>query len=187
MTPKSRSLLTWAVQMQLPSTALGSLARAAPLQIGFNQGGTIIMATPDNPSDTSGRLIAASKVSGTSVYDLNDNKLGSIYDVMLDKRSGTSQYAILSFGGFLGIGEKYHPLPWAALKYDERQGGYVVNLDRKQLEGAPAYDTSDTALWGDATWGARVDDYYGIPCHDDLRMGARAADPLRRGTIPPPL
>jgi sporulation protein YlmC with PRC-barrel domain len=146
--------------------------------------GNAIMATLDNPSDTTGRLIAANKVSGTSVYDMAGNKLGSIYDVMLDKISGKSQYAVLSFGGFLGIGEKYHPLPWQTLKYDERQGGYVVDLDRRMLEGAPAYDSYDTSLWGDDTWGSRVDEYYGIPSHDDLRGAAIGADPLL-GAVPP--
>jgi sporulation protein YlmC with PRC-barrel domain len=142
------------------------------------------MATLDNPSDTSGRLIAANKVSGTSVYDMAGNKLGSIYDVMLDKVSGKSQYAVMSFGGFLGIGEKYHPLPWQTLKYDERQGGYVVDLDRRMLEGAPAYDSYDTSLWGDDTWGRRVDEYYGNPSHDDLRPGTVGVDPLL-GAVPP--
>jgi sporulation protein YlmC with PRC-barrel domain len=69
------------------------------------------MANLDNPSDTGGRMIAASKVNGTSVYNAAGEKLGSVYDVMLDKISGHAEYAILSFGGFLGIGEKYHPLP----------------------------------------------------------------------------
>ncbi len=140
------------------------------------------MAVVTNPSDTSGRLIAAGKVNGTGVYNLAGDKLGSVYDVMLDKRSGQAQYAILSFGGFLGIGEKYHPLPWTTLKYDDVQGGYVVNLDRRQLEGAPAYDSYDTSLWGDETWGAQVDDYYGVPSHGDLRTG-RVGDPLS-GTLP---
>ena len=56
---------------------------------------------------------------------------------MLDKMSGKADYAIMSFGGFLGIGDRYHPLPWQALTYDPRQGGYVVDIDRSRLEGAP--------------------------------------------------
>jgi sporulation protein YlmC with PRC-barrel domain len=142
------------------------------------------MATLDNPTDTHGSMIAASKVSGTNVYDLTGTKLGSIYDVMLDKNSGKSQYAIMSFGGFLGIGEKYHPLPWATLKYDPEQGGYVVDLDRRMLEGAPSYDSHDTSLWGDDTWGSRVDDYYGAPRHDDLRTGMMGGGTMG-AAIPP--
>ncbi len=118
------------------------------------------MASVSNPSDTSGRLIAASKVNGTNVYNPAGEKLGSVYDVMLDKISGRTEYAILSFGGFLGIGDKYHPLPWNQLKYDTGQGGYVVNLDRSRLEGAPAYAASEMSLW-DERRGRDIDAYYG--------------------------
>ena len=65
-----------------------------------------------------GNLIAASKVEGTKVYDRQGESLGSIYDVMIDKRSGQVRYAVMSFGGFLGMGESYHPLPWDVLDYD---------------------------------------------------------------------
>ena len=118
------------------------------------------MASVSNPSDTSGRLIAASKVNGTSVYNTAREKLGTVYDLMIDKRSGQAEYAIMSFGGFLGIGDRYHPLPWSALNYDPVQGGFVVNLDRSKLEGAPSYTADEFATWDD-TWGQRVRDYYG--------------------------
>ena len=97
------------------------------------------------------------------LFDQNDRdageKLGSVYDVMIDKRSGKAAYAIMSFGGFLGIGDSYHPLPWQTLTYDERQGGYVVNIDRLRLEGAPSYSSSDAVPWDDPGYGWRVDDY----------------------------
>ena len=117
------------------------------------------MANLENPSDTAGRMIAASKVNGTSVYNTAGEKLGSVYDIMLDKISGHAEYAILSFGGFLGIGEKYHPLPWNSLTYDTNQGGYIVNIDRNRLEGAPMYSASELSLWDDAR-GRDVDAYY---------------------------
>jgi sporulation protein YlmC with PRC-barrel domain len=82
-------------------------------------------------------LISAGKVQGTNVYNTDGDTLGEVYDVMIDKVSGKVAYAIMSFGGFLGVGERYHPLPWNNLKYDTRQGGYVVGLTRQQLEGAP--------------------------------------------------
>jgi hypothetical protein len=78
---------------------------------------------------------------------------------MIDKRSGSAGYAIMSFGGFLGIGDSYHPLPWQALTYDQRRGGYVVDIDRSRLEAAPSYRTSDTSMWDDPTYGS---DYYGF-------------------------
>ena len=118
------------------------------------------MADLNNPSETRGRLIPASKVNGTTVYNTAREKLGSIYDVMIDKPSGKVEYAVLSFGGFLGIGDTYHPLPWHKLTYDEQQGGYVVDIDRARLESAPAYNTSDTTVWDDPSYGRQVSDYY---------------------------
>jgi sporulation protein YlmC with PRC-barrel domain len=118
------------------------------------------MSEVKDPSDTGGRLIAASKVNGTNVYNRAGEKLGSVYDVMIDKRSGNAEYAIMSFGGFLGIGDSYHPLPWRSLTYDERQGGYVVDVDRSRLEGAPSYRSSDTGRWADPDYRRQVDDYY---------------------------
>jgi sporulation protein YlmC with PRC-barrel domain len=121
------------------------------------------MASVTDPSDPSGRLIAASMVNGTTVYNRAGEKLGSIYDVMLEKASGKADYAIMSFGGFLGIGDRYHPLPWQALTYDEMQGGYVIDIDRDRLEGAPSYSPDEASLWEDPTYGRRINDYYGVP------------------------
>jgi sporulation protein YlmC with PRC-barrel domain len=118
------------------------------------------MANLNDPTDTRGRLIAASQVNGTNVYNRAGEKLGSIYDVMLEKRSGKAEYAVMSFGGFLGIGDRYHPLPWNTLTYDPAQGGYVVDLDRNRLEGAPSYAANETGLWDDPAYGRRVSDYY---------------------------
>ena len=119
------------------------------------------MSDADKTADTGGSLIAASKVNGTAVYDRAGEKLGSIYDVMINKASGKAAYAIMSFGGFLGMGNSYHPLPWQRLSYDERQGGYVVDIDRSRLEGAPSYTADETATWIDPAYGRKVDDYYG--------------------------
>jgi hypothetical protein len=110
--------------------------------------------------DESASVISASKVTGTNVYNAAGEPLGEIYDVMLDKRSGKIAYAIMSFGGFLGIGEQYHPLPWATLKYDTRQGGYVVGLTKEQLQGAPTYGFKETPPWGDRAYETRIHDYY---------------------------
>ena len=107
--------------------------------------------------------IEASRVTGTNVYNRAGENLGEIYDVVIGKRDGRVKYAIMSFGGFLGIGEEYHPLPWDQLDYDERQGGYVVDLDRDRLEGAPRYSRNERPDWDDREYGRRVDDYYGSP------------------------
>ena len=112
--------------------------------------------------DETNRLISSDKVAGTAVYDLAGDKLGSIYTVMIDKFTGQVTYAVMSFGGFLGIGDRYHPLPWKALNYDTSLGGYRVDVNREQLEGAPSYASGEMP-WSDPAYGRGVSDYYGAP------------------------
>jgi len=109
------------------------------------------------------RLISASKVEGTSVYNRKGDKLGTVEDIMIDKYTGQVGYAVMSFGGFLGIGHRHHPLPWQVLDYDEQMGGYIVELDKKQLEGAPSYEADADPNWEDRDWGKKVHDYYNVP------------------------
>ena len=111
-------------------------------------------------TNETGDLIASDKVEGTAVYDRNGTKLGTVYNFMVEKRSGHVAYAVMSFGGFLGMGASYHPLPWNQLTYEPAQGGYVVDLTKKQLEGAPSYSDSDAPRWNDPTYSRGIDDYY---------------------------
>ncbi len=108
----------------------------------------------------SGSLIAADKVEGTKVCNAQGDKLGSIENVMIDKLSGKVAYAVMSFGGFLGMGEKRHALPWSVLTYDTNQDGYVVNLDKKTLETAPTYEPGQVVDWNDRAWGQRLHEHY---------------------------
>ncbi|OYX13329.1 MAG: photosystem reaction center subunit H [Rhizobiales bacterium 32-66-8] len=124
--------------------------------------------THTHAQDETSSLIAGDKVSGTSVYNTAGEHLGSIHDVMLDKRSGKVAYAVMSFGGFLGIGEKYHPLPWSTLNYQTNQSGYVVNMSRDQLEAAPMYGETDSPAW-DRDYETRVHDYYKAPYYWGMR------------------
>ena len=110
--------------------------------------------------DPTHRLIAGSKVSGTAVYNLTGEKLGSVEDVMIDKATGRIAYAVLSFGSFLGIGGQHHPLPWQTLTYDTAMGGYVVNLDRSVLEGAPVLTEGAEDPWSDPAFDEQVHSYY---------------------------
>jgi sporulation protein YlmC with PRC-barrel domain len=87
--------------------------------------------------------ILASRVKGTAVYDGSGDKIGTVEDVVLDKTSNRIMFAALGFGGVLGMGEKYCPVPWSLLNYDENKGGYVVPLSKDRLESAPAYDLKD--------------------------------------------
>jgi len=87
--------------------------------------------------------ILASKVKGTAVYNGRGEKIGTVEDIVLDKQSNQIMFAALGFGGVLGMGEKYYPVPWSLLNYDENKGGYVVPLNKDRLENAPSYDLND--------------------------------------------
>lgn len=101
-------------------------------------------------TDETARLIASNKVEGTAVYDGSRQRLGSVYNFMVDKYTGQVAYAVLSFGGFLGIGENYRALPWHSLTYDTGLGGYVVGLSRQELEAAPRHDIGEDPITGTA-------------------------------------
>ena len=109
--------------------------------------------------DETTRLIASNKVEGTAVYNQEGEHLGSVYNFMVDKVSGQVAYAVMSFGGFLGLGDSYHPLPWKALRYDTKLGGYVVDLDRDRLAGAPTYRSGEDPF-ADPAFGPKLTDYY---------------------------
>jgi uncharacterized protein YrrD len=107
-------------------------------------------------------LIGSDKVEGTAVYDANGEKMGSIERVMIDKRSGQVAYAVISFGGFLGIGNDHYPIPWDALKYDTSLGGYRTIIAEQQLKSAPKYQ-GDSWDWEDHERRRKVYDYYNTP------------------------
>src|SRR5262245_66442908 len=102
-------------------------------------------------------LISADKVEGTAVYNRAGEKLGTVGKIMIDKISGRVAYAVMSFGGFLGMGESYHPLPWNVLDYDTKMGGYVVDLDPEVLKSAPTFGREI----GRASCRERVESYGG--------------------------
>ncbi len=112
-------------------------------------------------TDETHRLIASDKVEGTAVYNRKGDHLGSVYNVMIDKVSGQVDYAVLSFGGFLGLGSSYHPLPWKALTFDTRRNGYIVDVDKDRLRDAPSYASDEVPDWDDTRFGRRINEYYG--------------------------
>src|SRR5438477_1813989 len=101
--------------------------------------GKMAMQRQELDSRETGNLIGSDKVEGTAVFGPNDAKIGSIERVMIDKVSGRVSYAVLGFGGFLGLGNDHYPLPWQSLKYDTRLGGYRTGITEDQLRGAPKY------------------------------------------------
>jgi PRC-barrel domain len=108
------------------------------------------------------RLIASDKVEGTAVRNLAGEKVGTIERIMIDKRSGKVGYAVMSCGGFLGIGTDYVSLPWHVLRYNEQLDGYELNVSADQLRGAPPvaneWDTGTVSR----EWERNVHDYYGV-------------------------
>lgn len=107
--------------------------------------------------------IQASRVIGTDVYNTEGQHIGTIEDVMLDKTSNSIMFAVIGFGGFLGIGEKYHAVPWSSLDYEPARGGYMVPFTREQLEAAPVHDINDlTGNDGKKVRDASYD-YYKVP------------------------
>lgn len=112
-------------------------------------------------TDETRDLIASDKIEGTAVYNTAGEHIGSVYNFMVDKRSGKVAYAVMSFGGFLGIGERYHPLPWDALDYRHDMGGYVVNISREQLENAPSHGREEDP-WADPHYGRGLYNHYGM-------------------------
>jgi len=114
------------------------------------------MTTTNN---TASDIISSEKVEGTAVYDVAGEKLGSIDDLMIDKISGQVRYAVLEFGGFLGMGTDRFPIPWKVLKYSTDKGGYLAPLNKTMLERAPRYSLDRTPTY-DQEYGTRVNDYY---------------------------
>ncbi len=105
-------------------------------------------------------VISSDDVEGTDVYNPGGDKLGSIDDLMIDKVSGHVRYAVMEFGGFLGMGTDRYPIPWKLLKYDTTKDGYVVPLDKDRLSKAPKY-SRDKAPNYTPEYGTQVDEYYG--------------------------
>ena len=112
--------------------------------------------------DETDRLISSTKVEGTAVYNRAGDRLGTIQNFMVDKRSGKVEHAVLEFGGFLGIGSDHYPLPWKLLDYDTDQGGYVVDIDKSRLEKAPRYERNSPPDFS-SDYGRRVYGYWDVP------------------------
>lgn len=107
------------------------------------------------------RLMTASTLAGDGVVNGAGEDLGRIEEIMLDVPRGRIAYAVLSFGGFLGIGSKLFAIPWRALKLDPSNHRFVLDVPRDRLEHAPGFDKNRWPDWADMTWGAQLHEYYG--------------------------
>ena len=121
---------------------------------------TTTLGADRSTSTGSAKLISSNRVQGTEVYGAGGEHVGEIDHLMIEKVSGRVAYAVMSFGGFLGMGKDFHPIPWNALKYDTTLDGYRTDITREQVEGAPAYSGGDAFDWNDDEWHSRVHSHY---------------------------
>lgn len=126
---------------------------------------------PDVHQGPGPELMGANTLIGNDVYNQKDDNLGDIKEIMLDVRSGRVSYAVLSFGGFLGMGEKLFAVPWAALTLDTVNKRFVLNVEKDRLKNAPGFDKDKWPNMADSSWTKSIHDYYGTkPYADDLRV-----------------
>lgn len=118
------------------------------------------MAEHDVARDETMTLISSDKVEGTAVFDRTGDKLGSIHNFMVDKKSGQVKYAVLSCGGVLGMGSDFFPVPWNSLTYDTDKNGYVTNIDKETLKNGPSYDAGDEPTY-DRDFSESIRGHYG--------------------------
>jgi sporulation protein YlmC with PRC-barrel domain len=107
------------------------------------------------------RVLSASTLDDDDIYNLKGEKLGSIKEIMLDINTGRVCYVVLSFGGFLSIGEKLFAVPWSALTVDTENKRFLMDTDEERLKEAPGFDNDNWPNMADATWEKKVHSYYG--------------------------
>lgn len=134
---------------------------------GMNGDRTPINMDADTATFTSGaasgqvdRLVALGEIKGTAVYNRHDELLGTAYDFLVDRITGQVTYAVMAFGDLLGMGERYHPLPWKLLTFDMVRRVFLLDLDRLLLVNSPSFSAADGPNWSDRAYGDRIDAYY---------------------------
>lgn len=130
--------------------------------LGIYVRGNVLEGKVPDPSRGPGpHLMGADTLLGNDVFNAQDEDLGDIKEIMLDMRTGRVAYAVLSFGGFLGMGEKLFAVPWAALKLDTVNKRFVLDASKERLKDAPGFDKDDWPDMADTTWEKGIHDYYG--------------------------
>jgi hypothetical protein len=129
-----------------------------------------VMAQTSATGTMTGRpLIESDRVEGTNVYDPAGNKIGDIKRLMIEKMSGKIPYAVMSFGGFLGMGQEQYTIPWDKLEYDTSLGGYRTDITEEQLQGAPTFYRDRDYDWSDRNRERELHDYWDAPYYWDNR------------------
>ena len=111
-------------------------------------------------------LMGANILLGNDVYNLQDEDLGDIKEIMLDIRSGRVSYAVLSFGGFLGLGDKLFAVPWQALQLDTKNKRFILAVDKERLKSAPGFDKEEWPDMGNPAWSQGIHAWYGTQAQD---------------------
>ena len=104
------------------------------------------------------RCVSSEDVQGVEVYGADSKHIGEVDHLIIDKMSGRVAYAVISFGGFMGLGHSHYPIPWNALSYDTSLGGFRTNITEQQLKDAPQF--SDDNAWQDRNWETQTHQYY---------------------------
>ena len=125
--------------------------------------------TKTDPNKAYRRVLAASTLTGDPVKNSTGEHIGTVDEIMIDILSGKVAYAVLSFGGFLGMGEKLFALPWSTLRVDEDQKHFILDIDKAKLENAPGFDKEHWPDMVDQTWGNQIFAYYGAKPYWDGR------------------
>jgi sporulation protein YlmC with PRC-barrel domain len=128
---------------------------------GMYKQATVSASGPDASHGPGPHLMGADTLVGNSVFNTDDVSVGDIKEIMLDMRTGRVSYAVLSFGGFLGMGEKLFAVPWEALKLDTENKRFELNVGKDRLEAAPGFDKNKWPDMADTTWAAGIHAYYG--------------------------
>lgn len=123
---------------------------------------TTTTSTSGRAAPSANPLIESDRVEGTEVYGADRNHVGSVKRLMIDKKSGQVAYAVIGFGGFLGLGEDEHTVPWGKLTYDTDLGGYQTDVTADQIKGAPDFYRSKDYAWQDRDKERDLHSYYGV-------------------------
>jgi sporulation protein YlmC with PRC-barrel domain len=115
--------------------------------------------TAYNPN-AAASLLSAATITGDEVCNLQEEKLGTIQDIMLDIQTGKIRYAVLSSGGFLGMGNRLFAVPWSALELDAEHKRFILDMDVERLKSAPGFDKDEWPNMADSTWNATIESYY---------------------------
>jgi sporulation protein YlmC with PRC-barrel domain len=144
---------------------------------------TVSFAAKDERAD----IYRASKLIGANVENSQGEKLGDINDIVIDPETGRMRYAVLAFGGFLGLGEKYFAVPWAALtsKAGEK-GDFILNIDKEKLKNAPGFDKNNWPNMADRSWAEQLYAYYGVSPHWEQEAKMRESNPGMQRTAQGP-